>query len=46
MNGVDKMASGNDMKAANQTYAGFIGLLKWSVPLTFLIAAVVVVLIQ
>ena len=27
------MASGNDMKAHEQTYDGFIGLLKWSVPL-------------
>ena len=23
------MASGNDMKAANETYEGFIGMLKW-----------------
>lgn len=40
------MASGNDIKAANQTYAGFIGMLKWSVPLIAVIAAVVVVVIQ
>lgn len=41
-----KMASGNDMKAANATYEGFIGMLKWSVPLVAVIAAFVVVIIQ
>ena len=39
------MASANDMKAAAKTYDGFIGLLKWSVPLIAVITAVVVVLI-
>ncbi len=39
------MASGNDMKAAAKTYDGFIGLLKWSVPLIALITLVVVILI-
>lgn len=39
------MASGNDMKAAVKTYDGFIGLLKWSVPLIALITLVVVILI-
>ena len=39
------MASGNDMKAHGATYDGFIGLLKWSVPLTAVIAAVVVLII-
>lgn len=39
------MASGNDMKAAEKTYGGFINLLKWSVPLIAVIALVVVVLI-
>lgn len=39
------MASGNDMKAAEKTYEGFISLLKWSVPLTALITLVVVILI-
>ena len=39
------MASGNDMKAAEKTYEGFINLLKWSVPLTALITLVVVILI-
>lgn len=39
------MAKEHDMKAANGTYAGFIGALKWSIPLIALIAAIVVVLI-
>lgn len=40
------MASGNDMKAANETYAGFVSLVKWATPLTMLITAIVVVVIQ
>ena len=39
------MASGNDMKAHATTYDGFIGLLKWSVPLIGLIAFLVVLII-
>lgn len=39
------MASGNDMRAAEETYSGFIGLLKWSVPLIVIVTAVVVLLI-
>lgn len=39
------MASGNDIKAAEKTYDGFISLLKWSVPLIALIALVVVAII-
>ena len=39
------MASGNDMKAHGTTYDAFIGLLKWSVPLIAVIAAVVVLII-
>lgn len=39
------MASGNDMKAHAGTYDGFIGLLKWSVPLLAVIALVVVLII-
>lgn len=39
------MASGNDMKMHNGTYDGFIGLLKWSVPLVAVITAVVVLII-
>ncbi|RDC60537.1 hypothetical protein HME9302_01748 [Alteripontixanthobacter maritimus] len=37
--------SANDMKAAGKTYEGFIGMLKWSVPLIAVITAVVVILI-
>lgn len=40
------MASANDMKAANQTYSGFISAVKWSTPAIFLIAAFVVFLIS
>lgn len=40
------MVSGNDMKAANQTYEGFVGMVKWSVPILFVIAAAVVIIIQ
>lgn len=40
------MASGNDMKAANQTYEGFVGMVKWAVPVLFVIVAAVVVIIQ
>lgn len=40
------MASGNDMKAANATYGGFISLLKWSVPAIAIIALIVVILIS
>ena len=39
------MAS-NDMKAAEKTYSGFIGLLKWSVPLIALITFIIVILIS
>ena len=39
------MASGNDIKAAEKTYDGFINLLKWSVPVIALITLVVVSLI-
>lgn len=38
------MAS-NDMKAANKTYSGFMGALKWAVPLIALITLFVVMLI-
>lgn len=40
------MGSANDMKAANQTYGGFITLLKWTVPVTALIALFVIFLIS
>ena len=39
------MASGNDMKAANETYAGFISMLKWGSIATAIITAGVVALI-
>ena len=40
------MASGNDMKAHATTYEGFVGLLKWTVPLTAITALVVVLIIS
>ena len=39
------MESANDMKAHERTYGSFVGLLKWSVPLTALITLIVVLLI-
>lgn len=39
------MASGNDMKMANESYAGFLGLLKWGAILSALAAALVIFLI-
>ena len=39
------MASGNDMKAHASTYDSFIGLLKWTVPLTAITAFIVVLII-
>ena len=38
--------SANDMKAHEQTYGGFINLLKWSLPPILLIVVVVVLLIS
>ena len=40
------MASGNDMKAANETYAGFITMFKWGAIAVAIIAAIVVALIS
>jgi F0F1-type ATP synthase epsilon subunit len=40
------MASANDMQAAQKTYDGFIGVLKWAVPLIAVIAAGVVFVIS
>lgn len=37
--------SANDLKAHEQTYGGFISLLKWSVPVVILITLFVVLLI-
>ncbi len=39
------MASANDMKAANATYAGFVSAVKWSTPIVAIITALIVVLI-
>lgn len=39
------MASANDMKAANATYAGFISKIKIFVPIILAITAIVVLLI-
>lgn len=40
------MGNPHDMKAANGTYDGFIGMLKWSIPLILVIVAIIVVLIS
>lgn len=40
------MASGNDMKAANATYGGFIAMLKWSVPVIAIGTLIIVILIS
>ena len=40
------MASGNDMKAHGSTYDGFIGLVKWTIPVVALITALVIFLIS
>ncbi len=40
------MASANDMKAANETYASFINTVKWSTPALVVITAFVVYLIS
>lgn len=39
------MASGNDMKAATETYSGFTALVKWGAIATAIITAGVVALI-
>lgn len=39
------MASGNDMKAHNATYEGFLGLAKWGSIAVALVAAFVVFMI-
>jgi len=38
--------SANDMKAHEQTYGGFIGLLKWSVPILALLTLLIIVVIS
>jgi hypothetical protein len=42
---MDRMASGNDMKAANETYAGFITMFKYGAIAVACIAVFVVGLI-
>jgi hypothetical protein len=45
MKGDHKVTSGNDMKAAEQTYGGFITMVKWGSAVTAVVALVVVLLI-
>jgi hypothetical protein len=40
------MASGNDMKAAEATYGGFLTLLKWAIGVTVAVAVLVITLIS
>ncbi|WP_309622985.1 aa3-type cytochrome c oxidase subunit IV [Novosphingobium sp.] len=40
------MASGNDMKTHEGTYTGFIGLVKWGIIVTALIATFTVYMIS
>jgi hypothetical protein len=39
------MASGNDMKQAEGTYSGFIGLMKWGTIFSMIAGAIAVLLI-
>ena len=39
------MASGNDMKAAEQTYDGFVSMVKWGSIVSAIAVAVVILLI-
>lgn len=39
------MATGNDLKAHQTTYSGFLGLVKWGIIVTVLITAFVVFMI-
>jgi hypothetical protein len=43
--GMKFMASGNDMKSANETYSGFMSMLKWGPIVSAIITAAVVVII-
>jgi Bacterial aa3 type cytochrome c oxidase subunit IV len=40
------MASGNDMKAAEATYGGFINLFKWGIGVTVAVTVLVIALIS
>jgi len=46
LQGNSLMASGNEMKAHNATYEGFINMVKYATPAVALIAVVVVFLIS
>ena len=39
------MASGNDLKAHESTYTGFVGLVTWAIIATGLVAAFVIFMI-
>lgn len=39
------MASGNDMRAANNTYGGFLTMFKWGAVAVALVTAFVIVMI-
>jgi hypothetical protein len=40
------MASQNDMKMAEETYAGFVGLVKWGTISSAIVAAIVILIIS
>ena len=40
------MASGNDIKAAESTYGGFLGMLKWGSVAVVLVVVLVITLIS
>lgn len=40
------MASDGNMKAANQTYTGFVGMMKWGTIASIAVAVLVVLLIS
>ncbi|MDF0545969.1 aa3-type cytochrome c oxidase subunit IV [Sphingobium sp. H39-3-25] len=40
------MASGNDIKSATETYAGFVGVMKWGTIACIAVAALVILLIS
>ncbi len=40
------MASGNDMKMAENTYSGFLSLIKWGTILSAVVTVLVVLLIS
>ncbi len=40
------MDSANEMKAHEKTYGGFIGLLKWSVPLLAVTTLIIILIIS